>query len=64
MIKRYGKYVTTRKPHTCGCGALIPPNTKAYWYKAVAFRDSDVGRNAWEEGYICPKCDNEITFRT
>lgn len=60
MIRSVEKYRTTRKPHKCcQCGAVIPHKTKCYWFKAVAFRDSDVGRDEWEEGYFCPKCDKE-----
>ena len=60
MIARYQKQVKTRKPHTCECGKIIPVGTICTWYKAVAFHDSDVGRNEWLEGYICPDCEKEL----
>jgi len=47
----------TRKPHTCNtCKKIIPPKSKAYWAKSVVFKESDVGRNQWEEYYTCAEC--------
>ena len=60
MIHSIQKYRVTRKPHICHeCGKQIPVGTKCYWFKAVAFKDSDVGRDEWTESYVCPECDKE-----
>lgn len=61
MIKSFHKLVVTRKPHICyECKKEIPPRTKCYWFKSVAFKESDIGRNEWMEFYICPQCDMEL----
>lgn len=61
MIHSEEKYVLTRKPHKCHeCNKEIPTHTKCYWFKAVAFRDSDVGRDEWQEFYVCPECQRAL----
>ena len=60
MIARYEKQRKTKKPHRCGCGKTIPAGTICTWYKAVAFRESDIGHNECVEGYICPECEREL----
>lgn len=60
MTHAVEKYVVTRKPHECHeCGIQIPKGTKCYWFKAVTFKNSDVGRNQWEEFHVCPECDRK-----
>lgn len=51
----------TRKEHICHeCKNLIPKGTKCYWFKTVAFKESDIGRNEWQEFYICSECDLKL----
>jgi len=60
MIRSTHKHRKTRKAHTCQvCKKTIPAGTDCLWYKQVAFKDSDVGRDQWDEGYICPSCENK-----
>lgn len=55
------KQVVTRKPHICDeCKKTIPPKSKAYWFKSVVFKESDIGRNCWQEIYICAECDEKL----
>ena len=60
MYKGIQKRVKTRTPHRCECGGTIPAGTVCIWYKTVAFRESDIGRNEWHEGYVCPTCEKEL----
>lgn len=60
MFKQVSKQVKTRRSHKCDCGKPIPAGTTCTWYKSVVFRESDVGRNCWQEGYVCPDCDKEL----
>ncbi len=61
MYHAESKYRLTRKPHTCSeCNKIIAPKSMAYWFKSVVFKESDVGRNCWNEAYVCAECDEKL----